>query len=867
MASSTEVVDMNMEEVHPDNNEREDCEEEEEEEEDEEPKLKYERIGNALQEILFKDATSCMSVHPKFLSLGTHWGVIYIFDHQGNNIHKFPSHTTSINQISIDAFGEYVASCSEDGRVVINGLYTSENNSSQTFDCPIRSVGLHPEFGRHGNKQYVIGIGEKLTLFEKTWLRNKSTVLHVGEGYVRSIKWRKNFIAWANSQGVEVYDTNTKLRITHIQRDPGSPRDDLFHCHICWKDDRTLLIAWADKIKICVVKQRAVNDIRDLPTHYVEIANMFNTDFYACGIAPFGEELAILAYFLNKDDGGMPQKGTALRPQLLVLLPKSIDSYIETSTDALSVRGFEEYLCNNYFLENVQEEKLFYIVSPKDIVIARPCDMDDHISWLMDQKKYKEAYSEAIKKQRELKQHEVMNIGKVYLNYLIIQEMYKEAALECERVLGENKELWQNQIYIFQKHHKLRILTPYIPIVNPQLDSTIYEMVLNEHLQKDFKGFHQLIKEWPGNLYRSETIIYAIQSKLQEYPKESELLQSLATLYANQKRYGEALQIYLELGHNDVFDMIYKHNLLDYIQEKYLQLMEIDNDKATTMFIDNIEKIPVESVVKRLKKDSKSLHQYLHKLFLKDPQSGQEFHDLQVELYAEFERPRLLPFLRNSHFYHLEKAFEICKERKFIEEMVFLLGRMGNNKKALSLIMDQLNDIQKAIDFAKEENDEELWEDLINESLDKPEFIKELLVNIGTHVDPIKLIKRIRNGMEIPSLRDALVKILHDFNLQVSLHEGCKTILDKDSVDLIQRQVKVQARGYSVLETDKCHACQGTLVVNDTREASDLTYFFCQHKFHDNCLKQTAQMEQFCPICASRKSTNRKKTMSRGLIS
>ena len=43
-------------------------------------------------------------------------------------------------------------------------------------------------------------------------------------------------------------------------------------------------------------------------------------------------------------------QGSALRPQLLVLQPKGIDQYIETSTDALSVRGFEEYLCSNYFL-------------------------------------------------------------------------------------------------------------------------------------------------------------------------------------------------------------------------------------------------------------------------------------------------------------------------------------------------------------------------------------------------------------------------------------------------------------------------------------------------------------------------------------
>ena len=48
-------------------------------------------------------------------------------------------------------------------------------------------------------------------------------------------------------------------------------------------------------------------------------------------------------------------------------------------------------------------------------------------------------------------------------------------------------------------------------------------------------------------------------------------------------------------------------------------------------------------------------------------------------------------------------------------------------------------------------------------------FITGLLNNIGTHVDPILLIHRIKEGMEIPNLRDSLVKILQDYNLQVGI--------------------------------------------------------------------------------------------------
>lgn len=49
-------------------------------------------------------------------------------------------------------------------------------------------------------------------------------------------------------------------------------------------------------------------------------------------------------------------------------------------------------------------------------------------------------------------------------------------------------------------------------------------------------------------------------------------------------------------------------------------------------------------------------------------------------------------------------------------------------------------------------------------------FIRGLLENVGVDVDPIRLIRRIQNGLEIPGLKPALIKILQDFQLQVS---GC----------------------------------------------------------------------------------------------
>ena len=61
---------------------------------------------------------------------------------------------------------------------------------------------------------------------------------------------------------------------------------------------------------------------------------------------------------------------------------------------------------------------------------------------------------------------------------------------------------------------------------------------------------------------------------------------------------------------------------------------------------------------------------------------------------------------------------------------------------------------------------------IFTQALAVPGFIRGLLENVGAEIDPIRLIRRIKNGLEIPGLKLALIKILQDFNLQVCLRKS-----------------------------------------------------------------------------------------------
>lgn len=62
----------------------------------------------------------------QFICVGTHFGWIYLLDHQGNSVRfkenlpqGFNAHSISVNQISVDVNGDFIASCSDDGKVYI----------------------------------------------------------------------------------------------------------------------------------------------------------------------------------------------------------------------------------------------------------------------------------------------------------------------------------------------------------------------------------------------------------------------------------------------------------------------------------------------------------------------------------------------------------------------------------------------------------------------------------------------------------------------------------------------------------------------------------------------------------------------------
>ena len=842
----------------------------EDSEEEEEPLLKYQRLGTSVQELLDTQGASCVSCSSKVLAVGTHEGKVHVFDTLGHiEVKCFEAHQGTVNDIGFDEHCEYLASCSDDGTVVIVGLY-NDDKVVASYRRPVKTVALDPKYRAKKSRQFVSGgLAGQLVLNTKGWLGNKDYALHSGEGTIHAVRWTGSLIAWANDIGVRIYDCVSHQCIKYVNRPKGSPRADLFRASLFWQSESLLIVGWADSVTILriSVQESPLGDSfqgstpanNSLPVfRNVQVVASFQTDYYISGIAPFGPDLVALAYVIDQEDNMLQlaeiqdgasfqrRKSTvkgSLRPEVRVITWMNE----ELASDALTIHGYEHYKANDYLMASFYsvplsgdlfgsvssdsqsssldgqqnrgsskeiesdqwwtegDEPMYYIVSPRDIVLARPRGPDDRIQWLLENKKFEEALH-VMETGKVLKDSTMEQIGYDYLTHLFEIKDFAKAASLCPKLLFQKTALWERWVLEFAKVQQLSLLCRYIPVDQPRLRQAVYDMVLKIFLQSDHENFLHLVKHWPAEIYSIKEVTDSLLAYEARNSVNSVLREALAQLYILQNRKDLALGIFLQLQRPEVFDFIAKNNLLSSVQDKVVLLVQLDSQTAISLLVDHSDKITPAMVVSQLREAASKaaqlqgglgergtlkwrmwLYQYLHQLFEVNPNAGSEFHPLQIELYAEFAPKFLMNFLTSSNSYPLELAFKICEGKNLVQEMVFILGRMGNARQALHLIIEKLADIPQAIEFVRRQGDDELWEELITMSLTSPRMVGSLLESIGSHLNPLHLIHRIPLGMPIPNLRDRLIKIITDSRTQASLIQGCNDILKADRVMLLEK--------------------------------------------------------------------------------
>ncbi|KIW69609.1 hypothetical protein, variant [Phialophora macrospora] len=442
------------------------------------------------------------------------------------------------------------------------------------------------------------------------------------------------------------------------------------------------------------------------------------------------------------------------------------------------------------------------------------------------QNKPKTRFSAAEKEKRR--------IGELWLKQLVDAAKWAEAGEVAAKVLNTTTR-WEHWAWVFIKSKKFDEISPHIPTLDltPPLPSPIFEIILGHYVEVDRLRFKELLDEWPSDLFEISSITTAIQDQFRGggVPKGSQewrlLQESLAKLYLADGHYDDALRCYIALQDADTaLSLIRDNHLFDAIASDIpsfvtlrvspSQLKSASREELEELASDPIRVLVDEAaagvvepdeVVAQLDKATLRpfLFFYLRALWRGEgtqqepilPRVGhsavatslaadtgkqhvEQFADTAVDLFAEYDRKLLMEFLQASTAYTFENAVRICEKKHYVEELVYLLSKTGQTKKALFLIIDELKDVSSAITFAKEQDDQSLWDDFLEYSMSRPRFISGLLAEVGTAIDPITLLKKIPAGLEVEGLKDGLKKMIREYDLQDSISSGVARVLSSE---------------------------------------------------------------------------------------
>ena len=456
---------------------------------------------------------------------------------------------------------------------------------------------------------------------------------------------------------------------------------------------------------------------------------------------------------------------------------------------------------------------------------------------------------------------EKRRISDKWLKQLVKNDDWQRAGQIAGKVLTDTAG-WEHWAWVFADAKRFQEIAAYLPVeqLRPPLSSTVYEVYLNHYLTYDTVKFSELLERWPPELFDVASLISVVESTLkvrnvsEETVEDGEtgrdwrlLTDALARLYLADGRARDALKLYIRLKDADAaMSLIVSYHLLDAVIDDIpgLVLLRVSKEQRKSAPLSELEEatsepirllvtethhgiIRPETVLKKLQVQ-KNMQPYQffylralwtgdalerpdeaairrsHRAMATDPLATEgkslvnDTADDALPLFAEYDRTLLFEFLKSSQSYTLSRATSICEHKGFTPEMVYLLAKEGQPKKALRLIIDKLGDISQAIAFAKEQDDPELWNDLLNLSMKKPAFIRALLEEVGSAIDPITLVRRIPEGLEIVGLREALVRMLREHELQDSISEGAARVLRSEVASGMATLRAGQKRGVAV---------------------------------------------------------------------
>lgn len=559
--------------------------------------LKYHRLQGKIPELLRQDNITTTCIEANSIILGTFEGYVHVISFIGEIIKSFRPHDKPINNISVDSTGYTIASCSDNGTVVIYTLGDQEKEIVN-FNEPVKAIclkniGLDKNLTNNKEKKersFIVGGNSGQLVYHRTsWFKKKDIVLFNGaDSPVSIITWRENIVAWADATQVRLMDINTQSAICFLDCPHGVDIEHPLPCCLFWESDCDLLIGWADSFRHLELhfgpkklkrnkssknKAEIVVDIRDT---IAKTVYEWQCDFLISGLSTLDADNVILLGYLPPDEeeiNGLEYANNLNQPEIQI---RNRMSGIVVSSDVLPLYGelsslgpwgFKMVTTYNYLGNTKDAQKwhlsdilncrgglrglapTIFILSPQDFVIGKVRDVNDHITIALKDCNLALAVNLAHNDRISLKNYIFHDILTLYIEDLLDTENYAKASSELSRLISNDVILWERWIYDFAKRKCLLFISSRIPFDKPRLSTSVYEMVIENFFISNPKALNEVVEKWGKiipPLFNHNNLLLRLEN-IKSNVDNPWYLETQGKLYILSDQYENALNCYLQI--------------------------------------------------------------------------------------------------------------------------------------------------------------------------------------------------------------------------------------------------------------------------------------------------------------------------------
>lgn len=815
--------------------------EESDEEEEVPPLLKYTRLNKLPTNFFKRDSISACLFHEDFFAFGTHAGLLHLTLPDFTPIQTVKLHRSSI--LSIHSDGNYFATGSIDGTVAIGLIEDLSTVTSFDFKRPIQAVVLDSDY--KSSATFVSGgMAGEVILSQRNWLGNRiDTVLAKGQGPIMGIFTVDDVILWMNDAGITFCSIHSRAHLLNVPfptDDKEEARPALYRPHVHFPESDRIIVGWGDHVWMFKVSLKtngeygknfgsilssAASSLRAVPDKKVELEHYFRIRIHMAGIASFKDD-QIMCLGFEVDD--IENKLAAKIPELEIIDTVSGE---EIYNDEVVSKNYQNLSLNDYHLGKHigKTSPEYFFISASDCIHVQVFSLKDHFDWYVQRENYLKAWEVG---KYAVSLNDRLAVGFQYVDQLITDKQWKNAASftaaiisivnnsEDKQVKNETLQKSQDVFLNIIENGEVDYVYDTIP-TEPQLDKHLYDAILSFFLKElKLKEFFKCIQKWPLRVFSYQKFEEQLEERIEKHDElEGAYRDAIIHLFLVQKLYSKAIPHMIKRKDIRALSILLTHNLISQFADDILEILLIpyddtlDNlpnlplDKLAVTFripidllVKNRHSLEVSKIVKKLESPKQLrviLFLYLKKLSVIDPDATAPLENDMISLYADYQRDQLLNFLKKRVNYDVERAIEFCSKRKgFHNELIYLWGKIGENKKALSLIIDGLNDPKLAIEFVKSWGDSELWEFMVGYSMDKPKFVKALLDSPDEFGKIyLEVIKAMPTEMHINGLQATLINICRSNALNLQVSENVFKLIDDESKEYGIEYLKALTKG------------------------------------------------------------------------